>query len=228
MSAQGPPQNRLLAMLPPEDFDRLSRRMERVTLPLKAVVVEPREPIRHAYFPLTNVLSSIIVLADGTTIESATIGNEGMSGVGLLVGELAGPYRVIQQVEGESLRVPVADFRETLSESLALRQLVERYTLTLLQQSSQNAACGLSHSVEERMCRWLLMCADRAGRDEFAITQEFLSQMLGVRRQAVNITAGLLEHAGLIAQRRGHIAVKDRAGLEASACECYRAAKEMY
>jgi CRP-like cAMP-binding protein len=220
--------NRFLAKLPPADLDRLVPHLQRVRLKQGTLACEPDQPMRFVQFPLTNLLSSVVVLQDGSAVEAAVIGNEGMSGVGLLVDERASPHRLVQQVEGESLQLPSEVFQRALAESLALRQLTERYLLTLLRQAAQNAACNRHHTVEERACRWLLATSDRVESDEFYITQEFLGEMLGVRRQSVNLTAGLLQQAGLITYRRGRLRILDRAGLEQTACECYRASNEAY
>lgn len=174
------------------------------------------------------MLSSIVVLAGGAAVEVATIGNEGMAGVGLLIHERASPYRVIQQVAGESFRIRTERFEEALENCAALRDVVQRYTFTLLQQSGQNAACNLHHRLEERLSRWLLQTSDRAGRVDFHITQEFLSEMLGVSRQTVNGTARVLQDSGLIKYGRGHVVIEDRSGLEAAACECYVVFNQTY
>lgn len=197
-------------------------------MPLHEIVCEPGEPLRYAHFPVTGMMSSVIVFQDGAAIEASAIGSEGMTGVALLVGEQASLFRVVQQVEGESLRISAAALKEALAESPVLRQMMGRYALTLIQQSSQTAACNLRHRVRERMCRWLLATADRAGRDEFLLTQEFLAMMLGVRRQSVSMTAVELQEEGLILYRRGKIRVINRAGLEQAACECYRASRDAY
>jgi CRP-like cAMP-binding protein len=221
-------ENRLLATLPPGHRERLEKRAERVALRRGEIVCEPFAAMTHVYFPAGNLLSSVIIMPDGTPIEAAVIGHDGMSGIGMLVNAKASPYRVMQQVDGPCLRVPAADFAEVLADSPPLRLILERYALTLLQQSGQNVACGLSHPVAARMCRWLLECADRVGREDFDITQDFLAAMLGVRRQAVNITAAELQDAGLITYRRGHVALRSRAAVEKSACDCYGVTREMY
>jgi len=184
--------------------------------------------MEHALFPISSMWSSIIVLSDGGAIEAATIGNEGMVGVGLLINECASPYRVLQQVPGETFRIPVDPFLEILHSSRALHDSLKRYTFTLLQQSGQNAACNLRHRVETRMIRWLLQTSDRADRLEFQLTQEFLSEMLGVSRQTVNATARQLQEEGLIEYRRGFVAIKDRERMEAASCECYRLFNDTY
>lgn len=228
MPEQGRMQNRLLGKLGREEYMRLSESMERVTIPLGEVVCEPGEPVRYAHFPVGNVLACIVTLQDGTAIEAASIANEGMAGLGLMVDERASPCRIVQQVEGDSLRVPARAFREFLDSSPVLRGILTRYCLTLQQQFAQNSACNLRHELGKRICRWLLICADGADRDEFYITQELLSETLGVRRQSVNRLATRLQDSGLIVYRRGRLKILDRGRLESSACECYRTTRDMY
>ena len=220
--------NRLLDQLAPRDLERLSQRMERQVVPLRSTVRGPQEPLRHAYFPVTNVLSAIVVLQDGSAVEAAAIGNEGVADVGLLVGEQASPHLLVQQVAGESLRVPAGHFRSVLADSPSLRNLVERYALTLVLQCAQNAACNARHGTEERLSRWVLACADRAGRDKFDITQEYLGVMLGVSRQSTNAAIHSLQHRNLIRYSRRHLEILDRPRLREAACECYAAAIEAY
>jgi CRP-like cAMP-binding protein len=223
METSARPKNRILSLLPEAEYQHLAAALEPVKEPLRTVFCEVGQSLREVHFPLSNVISAVIVLEDGTPVEAATIGNEGMAGIGVLLGEQHPmPYRLIQQVEGESLRVAADLLRRLLAESDELRKVLMRYLFTLMHQAAQNAACNLHHRVEERMARWLLASADRAGRDEFELTQEFLSQMLGVRRQTVNLTAGVLQQAGIITYRWGKLKILDRAALEQTACECYR------
>jgi CRP-like cAMP-binding protein len=202
---------------------------ELVEFPLHAVLCEAGERPKSVYFPLSNLLSSLIFLDDGTAVETGTIGNEGMADVAVL-GAAGEPhhYRLVQRVEGECLRIPASAFRRTLNETTVLRRMLVRYALGMTRQSAQYAACNLHHTVEKRMASWLLSSADRTGRDEFEITQEFLSQALGVRRQTVNATAGQLQEAGVIAYRWGRIQIRDRKALEEMACECYRVNRGTY
>jgi CRP-like cAMP-binding protein len=227
MTESARPNNRILSLVPEAEYQRLAAALEPARLPLRAVWCEAGEQIPHVHFPLTNVISAVLLLEDGTPVEATTIGNEGAAGVGAMLGaEQPSAYRLIQQVEGDSLRIPADEFRRLLAEFDGLRELLLRYVFSLLHQAAQNAACNLHHRVEERMARWLLASADRAGRDEFELTQELLSQMLGVRRQTVNLTAGVLQQAGIITYRWGRLKVLDRAALEQTACECYRITKE--
>ncbi|MCA9109909.1 MAG: Crp/Fnr family transcriptional regulator [Planctomycetaceae bacterium] len=220
--------NLLLDNLPQNAFRQLTPYLENVSMRIRETICEPGAFQDYAYFPTTSMLSSIIILRNGTTVEAATIGNEGMGGVGLLIKQRASPYRVIQQVDGETLRMSADRFEMLLDEIGPLREMIQRYTFTLLQQTGQNAACNLHHQVEARMCRWLLQTSDRAGRHDFKITQEFLSEMLGVSRQSINVTAKSLQEAGLINYRRGHVIIEDRPRLEDSACECYTVFNDAY
>lgn len=220
--------NKLLDRLPGQDRARLLERAERVTVPLHEVAGEPGEAAPYAHFPLTCVYSSIVLMRDGSAIEAATIGNEGVVPLGLLADERTHVYRTIVQVEGESLRVPSGHFRSVFAASEPLRRLMERYALTITHQSGQSAACNARHTVENRMCRWLLMTQDRVRSDKFFLTHEDLASMLGVRRQSVSEVAKPLQDAGLIRYVRGNITILDRAGLERAACECYEAIWEAY
>ena len=220
--------NKILDRLPAADRGRMVGQMERVTTRLATVVAEPGSEPRWVHFPISGVLSSMVVLEDGGTVEGSTIGNEGMDGLYFLVDPLANPYRVNVQVEGDMLRMSAAAFNRARAESAALSQLLLRYALVLIQRGAQNAACIQHHTVEERMCRWLLETAHRKGADRFGLTQEFLSDMLGVRRQSVNLTARILQQANLITYHRGELTILDRAGLEDASCECFRVTTEMY
>lgn len=220
--------NQFLTILPESDSQELLRHAERVTLPLREAVCEPGRPVEYAWLPLTSVLSSLVILADGTPVETFAIGREGVAGLALLVEPSLSSHRVVQEVEGETFRIPASAFRGAMARSEPLRQLLQRYALTLLDQAGQNAACLARHPVEERMCRWLLASSERAKRDEFPITQEFLSEMLGVRRQAVNINARLLQRAGIIRYTRGRLTILDRSALEQGACECYEINQATY
>ena len=202
--------------------------MERVSPEVGEVVAFPDKEPRFVHFPVSGVLSSMVVLEDGSMIEASTIGNEGMDGLYLLADPLGNPYRVNVQVHGDMLRMSAKVFKRVLSESRALNQLLLRYAMVLIQRGAQNGACIQHHSIEERMCRWLLETAHRKGEDSFGITQEFLSDMLGVRRQSVNLTARILQNVSLIKYHRGELTILDREGLEEASCECFRVTSQMY
>ena len=220
--------NKILERLPEQDFRRIFAQMEMVSPVVGEVVAFPDQEPKWVHFPVSGVLSSMIVLEDGSVIEGSTIGNEGMDGLYLLADPLANPYRVNVQVHGEMLRMSAAHFRRALSESRALSQLLMRYAMVLIQRGAQNGACIQHHTIEERMCRWLLETAHRKGGDTFSITQEFLSDMLGVRRQSVNLTARILQQVNLIKYHRGELTILDRDGLEETSCECFRVTSQMY
>jgi CRP-like cAMP-binding protein len=217
-----PVRNKILAQLPEAELRHLLAHGEQLKLSRRQVAAAPNHPLRYVYFPLSCVLSVSVVLEDGAALEAVSIGNEGMTGVSLLIGERLSPYRIVQQVTGDALRVPVAALNGLLRRDSTLRQLLQRFSIALLRQCAQNAACNLRHTLECRMCSWLLATADRKGSDSFGITQELLSQMLGVRRQTVNLTARVLQQSGHIAYRRAQMRIVAREALQAAACECYR------
>ena len=221
---RGPRYNRILQALPAEDRNRLVRNMVPVSQPIKTVLFEPGEPIRAVYFPLGGVISLVTPLDDGAIVEVATVGNEGIVGVPLVPGgSLA--VRAISQVSGSSLRMEAGAFLSEVRRAGAFSGLFHQYLPALFGQIAQAAACNRLHTNEERLSRWLLMSHDRVGVDDFAITHEFLGQMLGSRRATVTLSAGILQAAGLIRYHRGHVSILDRDGLESVACECYRSIK---
>jgi CRP-like cAMP-binding protein len=215
-------ENRLLAALPREEFKRLTARMDDVSFKIRDVVYRANGPIHHVYFPRTGVISMVITMQDGGTVEVATVGNEGMVGVPVLLGTDRSSAEVFCQIPAESRRMRVAVFDEEVRREGPFRQLVQRYAQALFNQVSQTAACNRLHSTEERCARWLLVSHDRVQADEFPLTQEFLAVMLGTHRPSVTLAAGILQKAGLIRYSRGRITILDRAGLEAVSCECYR------
>lgn len=212
--------NQIIDSLPADQRLRFLGDSEPTTLDVKTVLFEPGQPIADIYFPLDGVISLVTPLVEGATVEVATIGNEGIVGVPLVPhGSLA--VRAIAQVAGRSLRVSAEHFLAETDRHGAFGDLVQKYTQALFGQIAQAAACNRLHSNEERLSRWLLMSHDRVGKDEFAITHEFLGQMLGSRRATVTLSAGILQAAGLIRYQRGHVTILDREGLEAVSCECY-------
>ncbi len=212
--------NHLLDSLPAAESQRLLRSLGPIFLDLKTVLFEPRRPIDFVYFPLNGVVSLVTLLEDGASVEVATVGNEGIVGVPMVLGgSLA--VRAISAMAGWVIRVDAATFLNEVERNGPLRELVDDYLQALFSQISQAAACNRLHSNEERLSRWLLMSHDRVGTDEFATTHEFLGQMLGSRRATVTLSAGILQAAGLIRYQRGQVTIVDRVGLESSACECY-------
>jgi CRP-like cAMP-binding protein len=218
------PGNRILQGLPTGECDRLLATMEVVKLPTKTVIFEPGAPIEVVLFPISGVISLVTPLLDGSIVEVATIGNEGVVGVPHVMGESV-TVRAISQVVGESLRMPAGAFIAEWERPGALRDLVQDYISALFAQISQAAGCNRLHTNEERLSRWLLMSHDRVGVDEFDITHEFLGEMLGSRRATVTLSAGVLQAAGFIRYHRGRVTIVDREGLEGVACECYRVIK---
>ena len=217
--------NHVLAALPADEMRRLLRQLTEVSLEIKTVLFEPGEPIAAVHFPLDGVISLVTPLEDGAIVEVATVGNEGIVGVPLFPGgSLA--VRAISQVPGRALRMGARAFLTELERRDALYEVVQNYTAALFGQIAQAAACNRLHSNEERLSRWLLMSHDRVGLDEFAITHEFLGQMLGSRRATVTLSAGILQAAGLIRYQRGHVTILDRRGLEGVSCECYGVIKK--
>ncbi|MBW4419139.1 MAG: Crp/Fnr family transcriptional regulator [Myxacorys californica WJT36-NPBG1] len=218
-------QNKLLSALSEGEYERLVPYLEFVSLPFKQVLYEPNQPIEYVYFPNSGVISMVTITEDGETVEAATTGNEGMVGLAVLLGVEQSPLQVIAQVAGDALRMRSEVFRREVTPDSLLYTLLLRYTQALISQLSQTVACNRLHSVEERCCRWLLLCHDRVGAQEFFLTQELLSQMLGVRRASVSVVAAILQKAGLIRYTRGKVRILDRQGLEAASCECYRVVK---
>jgi CRP-like cAMP-binding protein len=223
------PENRLLAALPGPDFDRLTARMTDVTLEHKDLVYRAGGPIGYVHFPRSGVLSAVVVMEEGATAEVAAIGREGMAGASTFLGADRSQEQVFCQVAPcECRRMSAAEFAAEVNKSGALRDVVSRYLRAVLTVSARQTACNCLHSADERCARWLLECHDRAGADEFPLTHEFLSMMLGVRRATVTVTAGSLQTAGLISYHGGLVTVRNRRGLEEAACECYAVVRDAF
>jgi len=216
------PRNRILAALPPEEMEALRPHLETVPLVFRQNLYETDSPVEHVYFPHSGVTSLLRPMAEGVVIEIATVGPEGIVGLPVFLGAEQMPSKAFIQVPGEGERIGADAFRDAIGRCPTLHGLLLRYTLALMNQMAQNAACNRTHSVEERCARWLLMTQDRVHGPSFPLTQEFIAQMLGVRRPTVSIAAGMLAKAGLISYVRGQMTILDRAGLEAASCECYR------
>lgn len=219
--------NRLLAALPPAEFDRLAPRLEPVALELSRVLFRPEEEISHVYFPVTAIVSLLTNLEDGTGMEVGLVGREGMVGVSAVLGGSETKVATVQG-EGEALRLRADAVREEFNRGGALQAQLLRYTHALMTQISQTAVCNVRHNLEGRLARWLLMYHDRRDSDEFSLTHEFIANMLGVRRAGVTEIAVRLQERGFIRYNRGHVTVLDRAGLEQFACECYPVVKEKF
>ncbi|OWK40345.1 Crp/Fnr family transcriptional regulator [Fimbriiglobus ruber] len=223
------PENRLLAALPADDRTRLIARMADVTLGHKDLLYRAGGPIDYVYFPRSGVLSAVVVMNDGQYVEAAAIGLEGMVGVTACLGADRSIEQVFCQVfPAECRKMPAAAFVAEVARDGAFRDIVYAYLRGTLAAAAQSTACNCLHSVDERCARWLLMCQDRFGGDDFPLTQEFLAAMLGVRRATVTVTAGALQSNGFITYRHGRVRVVDRAGLEKVACECYHAIRNAF
>ena len=220
--------NRILDLLPENESSPLLRSSEVVSWRHEQVVFQQDGPTPHVFFPMTSVFGIVLVVEEGKQVEGTTVGNEGMVGLPVYLGVGFHPLRAIVQVPGEAVQVPAATFLRATTPGSTLDRLVRRYTLFRLLYANQTTACNTLHAVEERMARWLLMAQDRTTKEHFSITHEFLSELLGVRRQTVSIIAGTLQGAGLITYRRGVLQVLDRQGLEAASCECYEVLKHLY
>lgn len=223
-----PIKNRLLSALPNSEYERLLPHLEPVSLTFKQIIYAPNEPIEYVYFPNSGIISLVNLTEDGGTVEAATVGNEGMAGIPVLLGTDRMIGQAISQIVGDAVRMKADVFKREVTPGSPLHNLLLRYTQALMNLISQSVACNRLHSVEKRCCRWLLLCQDRVQSDQFPLTQEFLAQMLGVRRASVSEVAAILQRAGLIRYSRGKITICDRAGLEASSCECYRIVKEEF
>ena len=222
--------NRLLGALPEPDYERLKGELGTRDGQQKYVLADAGDRLNEVYFPVDAVVSVLTRMDDGASVEIATIGNEGLLGVTVAWGAAAmnpKEYATVQ-VPGTVVSMNADTFRHEIRQQGALASLVERYTQAFFIQVSQQVACNGLHSVEQRCARWLLLTQDRVGTDEFPMTHEFLSHMLGVRRATVTVTAGILQKAGFVQFSRGRVAIVDRKGLEDAACECYEVTREVY
>ena len=220
--------NKLLAALPKAEYERLLPHLEPITLPFKKILFLANEPIEYVYFIYTGASSMLMTLEGGGVIEVATVGNEGMLGTPVLLGGDQLPVETIMQIPGAGVRMKAEVFKREVFPGSVTHNLLMRYIQALMNQAMQTAACNRLHSVEERCSRWLLMTRDRVQSDEFPLTQEFLSDMLGVRRATVSVTASVLQKAGLISYHRGMMKIIDCQGLESASCECYRVLNQEY
>ena len=225
-AAYDPRQNHLLAALPASDFDRLQAGLKLVPLPLGDVLYESGSQLRHVYFPTTAIVSLLYQMADGASAEIAVVGNEGMIGISLFMGGETTPSRAVVQSAGHAYQLRGNLLKEEFTQGGAMQHLLLRYTQALMTQMAQTAVCNRHHSLDQQLCRWLLLSLDRLSGNELVMTQELIANMLGVRREGVTEAAGNLQAAGLIAYSRGRITVVDRPGLEARTCECYAVVKK--
>ena len=218
--------NRILSLLPAKELEAVLERSEMVTIQSKQVIYSRDEPIRYIHFPEDCVISLITELDNGDSVEAMTVGCDGFAGIAVFHGVASSRLKAIGQITGESRRIGADAFTELVRECGNLNRLLHRYSQFVFETVSQSAACNRLHVIEQRCARWLLMSEDRVGRSQFDLTQEFLAEMLGVRRPGVTVAMGVLQKAGLISHGRGSITVTDRVGLEQASCECYKTIKQ--
>jgi CRP-like cAMP-binding protein len=221
-------QNHILAAFPTEEYERLSSHLELVAMPLGEVLCESGDQLRHVYFPTTSIVSLQYVLENGASAEIAVVGNEGILGISLFMGGNTTLSRAVVRSAGHGYRLEAHLLQQEFNRAGPVLRLLLRYTQALITQMTQTAVCNRHHSVEQQLCRALLLSLDRRSSDSLVMTQELIANMLGVRREGVTEAAGNLQRAGLIRYRRGHIDVLDRAGLETVVCECYSVVKVEY
>jgi CRP-like cAMP-binding protein len=221
-----PNQNHLVAALPAAEFERVAAHLELVDLPLGQILYEPGREMSHALFPVTAVVSLHYVMESGASAESAGVGNEGMVGISLFMGGDSTSSSAVVLIAGQGYRLTSRLLQQEFARGGPMQALLLRYTQALMTEVTQTAVCNRHHSLEQQLCRWLLLTLDRTRSQEFVMTQQLVANMLGVRREGITEAAGKLQQAGFIRYRRGHIAVLDRAGLERDVCECYAIAKK--
>ena len=227
-SPHSPKQNHLIAALPPKDYARLLPDLELIPMPLGWAVYESGGHLSHLYFPTTSIVSLLYVMESGASAEIAITGNEGMVGISLFMGGESTPSRAVVQSGGNGYRLRAASLKREFATGGHLQHLALRYTQALITQMAQTAVCNRHHSVNQQLCRWLLLSLDRMENNELVMTQELIANMLGVRREGVTEAAGKLQKDGVIHYSRGHISVLSRAKLEARVCECYAVVKKEY
>ena len=228
VSTKNAKQNQLLAAMPEAEWKRWLPDIEAVDLPLGKVLYEPGATLSHVYFPTTAIISLLHVLENGASAEIAVVGNEGLVGISLFMGGESTPSRAVVQSAGKGFRLPAQAMKDEFNRGGAVLHLLLRYTQALITQMSQTAVCNRHHSLDQQLCRWLLLSLDRLEGSELVMTQELISNMLGVRREGVTEAALHLQSAGLIKYSRGRISVLDRSGIEKRSCECYGVVKKEY
>jgi CRP-like cAMP-binding protein len=226
LDSPSPTQNHLLAALPKAEFDCLAPHLELVVMPLGNMLYEPGGQLQHVYFPTTSIISLHYVMQSGASAEAASVGNEGVIGVSLFMGGNTTSSSAVVQTAGHAYRLERTILQEQFKCAGFMQRLLLRYTQALMTQIMQTAVCYRHHTIEQQLCRSLLLTLDRAPARELVMTQELMANMLGVRREGVTDAAGKLQHEGFIRYRRGHIAVLNRGGLETRTCECYAVVKK--
>jgi CRP-like cAMP-binding protein len=227
-AAHSPQQNHLLAALPAAEFERLLPHLELVPMPLGEALYESGGRLKHVYFPTTSIVSLLYVMESGASAEIAVVGNEGILGVSLFMGGETTPSRAVVQSAGFGYRLKAQVLKDEFNRAGPVLRLLLRYTQALITQMSQTAVCNRHHSLEQQLCRWLLLSLDRLPTNELVMTQELIANMLGVRREGVTEAAGNLQRAGLIHYSRGRITVTNRPGLERDVCECYAVVRKEF
>ncbi|MGE8225131.1 MAG: Crp/Fnr family transcriptional regulator [Stenotrophomonas sp.] len=223
-----PKLNRLLAALPETEWQSWLPKLELVTLPLGMVLYESGDVMRHVYFPTDAIVSLLYVMRSGASAEIAVVGNEGLVGVALFMGGGSTPSRAVVQSAGNAFRLRSDHMKTAFEAGGPVMHLLLRYTQALITQMAQTAVCNRHHSIDQQLCRWLLLSLDRLAGDQLVMTQELIANMLGVRREGVTVGATRLQRAGVISYARGHITILDRAALEEASCECYQVVKKEY
>jgi CRP-like cAMP-binding protein len=227
-ASHSPKQNHLLAALPAAEFERLLPHLERVPMRLGEALYESGGRLRHVYFPTNSIVSLLYVMEDGASAEIAVVGNEGILGIALFMGGETTPSRAVVQSAGHGYRLEAQLLKQEFNRAGAMMHLLLRYTQALITQMAQTAVCNRHHSVEQQLCRWLLLSLDRLSTQELTMTQELIANMLGVRREGVTEAAGKLQRAGVIHYSRGRITVLNRERLEREVCECYAVVKKEF
>jgi CRP-like cAMP-binding protein len=220
-----PTQNQLLAALPPAEFARLAPHLELIAMPLGEALYESGGRLQHVYFPTTAIVSLLCMLENGASAEIAVVGHDGILGISLFMGGETTPSRAVVHSAGFGYRLKAQLLKQEFNRAGPMLHLLLRYTQSLITHMAQTAVCNRHHSIEQQLCRWLLLSLDRLASDSLTITQELIANMLGVRREGVTEAAGNLQRAGLIRYSRGRIEVLDRPGLEKAVCECYSVVK---
>jgi len=224
----GPSENRLLAALPTDEYERLVPNLQQVSFSLGEVVYEFGGHLDYVYFPTTSIVSLLYTMENGSSAEMGLTGNDGVVGIALFMGGGTMPNRAVVQSAGAAIRMKAKVLQDEFAAGGKFQQLLLRYTQALITQISQTAVCNRLHSVEQQLCRWLLLSHDRVKSDELIMTQELIADMLGVRREGVTVAAGRLQDEGAISYVRGHIKILNRQKLEESVCECYRVVKDEF
>jgi CRP-like cAMP-binding protein len=222
----GPEQNDLLALLPRQTKERIFPHLRQVELPLGKEVFAAGQEVKSVYFPVDCIISLLYVMLDGHSAEISVVGHEGIVGIAVFMGGESTPSRAVVQSAGTAYKFPASELRREFNNDASMRMVMLRYTQALITQMAQTAVCNRHHTIDQQLCRWLLLSLDRLSGNELNMTQELIANMLGVRREGVTEAAGKLQNLGVINYRRGHITVRDRRKLEELSCECYAVVKE--